>query len=208
MILKIAKYSIVADFKAQIDGSIVYTHPAKNSFPEFLTSLYRSFPIQYPKFFKMDNLSKTGFLAVELCLKDSLAVKDESNFNTAIFMLCSSSSLDTDIDFQNTIQPAEYFPSPKVFVYTLSNIVMGEIAIRHKIFGENTCFISESFACQSVLDYIYQSFAETEIENAIILWDDYLDGKGESVALLVEKEKDENIDKMNFNVESINNIIK
>ena len=35
--------------------------------------------------------------------------------------------------------------SPAIFVYTLANIVAGEIAIKHKIQGETTFFISESY---------------------------------------------------------------
>ena len=43
--------------------------------------------------------------------------------------------------YQATIQdPDNFYPSPAAFVYTLPNIVTGEIAIRNKYFGE-TSFI-------------------------------------------------------------------
>ena len=41
--------------------------------------------------------------------------------------------------FQETIQHADsYYPSPALFVYTLPNIVTGEIAIRNKYYGETS----------------------------------------------------------------------
>ena len=38
----------------------------------------------------------------------------------------------------------EKSPSPAIFVYTLSNIVIGEISIRNKWFGESSLFIEKS----------------------------------------------------------------
>ena len=38
---------------------------------ELLVAAYRHFDLQYPKFFKMDNLSKLGWLANEILLQVS-----------------------------------------------------------------------------------------------------------------------------------------
>ena len=39
--------------------------------PAFFMAAYRHFNLQYPKFFKMDNLSKLGWLANEILLEAS-----------------------------------------------------------------------------------------------------------------------------------------
>lgn len=104
-----------------------------------LNSMFRELIGEYPKFFKMDSLSKLGFIAAELILGDiEPAVKE----NAAVILFNRSGSLITDRNYEKTIKDKDnYYPSPAIFVYTLANIVTGEIAIRHKIFGETSFFI-------------------------------------------------------------------
>jgi len=102
-----------------------------------LKELYHHLQLDYPKFFKMDNLSKLGILAAEILLEGV-----ENKKELAIILSTSSSSLETDTAFQQTINDEDnFFPSPAVFVYTLPNIVIGEICIRHQIYAENMMFI-------------------------------------------------------------------
>lgn len=115
---------------------------------EFLSGLYQAWGLNYPKFFKMDLLSKGGILAAEKIFAAHAA--DEQ---TALVFANAASSLDTDRQFQQTIHPGEFFPSPSVFVYTLPNIVMGEICIRHHIYGENTFFISPTLNAERLCRY-------------------------------------------------------
>ena len=106
-----------------------------------LTELYRNYIGDYPKFFKMDTLSKLGFVASELLLQAEGKPRFESREDRAIIFFNKSASLQADTAYQATIQDVEnFFPSPAAFVYTLPNIVTGEIAIRNKYFGE-TSFI-------------------------------------------------------------------
>jgi 3-oxoacyl-(acyl-carrier-protein) synthase len=105
---------------------------------EWLNSAFRSLCGGYLKFFKMDNLSKLGFLTAELLMVRLETSKVLNSSEIAIVLANRSSSLDTDLVHQDSINDKQnYFPSPSVFVYTLPNIVMGEIAIRHNIKGEN-----------------------------------------------------------------------
>lgn len=91
-----------------------------------LTELYRLHVGDYPKFFKMDPLSRAGFIASELLLK----VSPKEEYSVLLFN--TTSSLADDMAFQETIQNHDnWFPSPSLFVYTLPNIVTGEIAIRN-----------------------------------------------------------------------------
>jgi hypothetical protein len=120
-----------------VDRSVVYRFSSEINVADSLKELYKSMQVNYPKFFKMDNLSKLGFLAAEILL-EGMNRKDDID----IILCTSSSSLETDTAFQETIKDeANFFPSPSVFVYTLPNIVMGEICIRHNIHGENMMFI-------------------------------------------------------------------
>ena len=72
----------------------------------------------------------------------------------AVILSNGSSSLTTDADYQKTINDRDnYFPSPSVFVYTLANVMVGEICIRNNIKGENTVFISKDFDKAFIFDY-------------------------------------------------------
>lgn len=106
---------------------------------KMLVELYRRFVGDYPKFFKMDTLSRLGFIAAELLLKQSAV----SNQISAIILANRSASIKNDRDYLATISEGNYYPSPSLFVYTLPNIVTGEIAIRHHIQGETAFYILE-----------------------------------------------------------------
>lgn len=111
-----------------------------------ITGLYREFAGDYPKFFKMDSLCKLGFMGAELLLKDVSAEKCE---NASIILFNRNGSLITDRNYQKTIGEDNYFPSPALFVYTLANIVTGEIAIRHKIYGETAFYLLDWYDPQN-----------------------------------------------------------
>jgi hypothetical protein len=207
MKLLITKYCLLKDKCFFIDGENLFCFHEAQTGQEFLTALYRQEKVNYPKFFKMDNLSKTGFLAAELLLKETSIYGETSKTSTGIFISNRSASLDTDETYQSTIG-AEYFPSPSVFVYTLPNIVMGEIAIKHKLYGENTFFVSENFDSQMVFDYVCQSFKETGLRNAIVGWVDYYRHQCEAFLMLVEKQDKDINQAMEFSVERIKQLNK
>lgn len=103
-----------------------------------ISGIYREFIEDYPKFFKMDSLCKLGFVAAELVLRE---LTTEQKENASIILFNRNGSLITDRNYQKTIADDNYFPSPALFVYTLANIVTGEIAIRHKIYGESSFYV-------------------------------------------------------------------
>jgi len=137
----ISKQCVITSNKLFVNNKLIDNYSEIN-FNEFLKELYHEHIKSYPKYFKMDNLSKLGIIAAEL-LSDEF--KNINGKNISIVLMNSASSLDTDNNFQKTIMPDNYFPSPSLFVYTLPNIVVGEICIKHKIFGETAFFISEHF---------------------------------------------------------------
>jgi 3-oxoacyl-[acyl-carrier-protein] synthase-1 len=128
--MKILKHIRITPDGAELDGNII----SKGS----LIELYREFVGNYPKFFKMDSLCKLGFLAAELLLQNRSVEEREG---MALILFNKNGSLITDRNYQKTLAADNYFPSPALFVYTLANIVTGEIAIRHKIYGETSFYI-------------------------------------------------------------------
>lgn len=113
-------------------------------------AIYKQLGISYPKFHKMDNLSKLGFLGVEI-LKMKIDLKEYGEDRISQLFQNSYSSLDTDIIHQEAIN-GNKMASPAVFVYTLPNIVMGEIAIRNKLFGENLFILADDFSPENWID--------------------------------------------------------
>lgn len=108
-----------------------------------LSALYKNHIGGYPKFYKMDPLARLGFVASEILLKKEAETMDVKRFedreDRAIVLINRSASRAADAAYETTIQPGEdYFPSPADFVYTLPNIVTGEIAIRNKYYGESS----------------------------------------------------------------------
>lgn len=137
--MKTNKICEIHNFEVKLDGEIIFQSETKN-FAEFAKEFYKKINIDYPKFHKMDNLTKLAFLASELCLSA------ENQKDTALIFANKSSSLDTDLKHQQSINDKEnYFPSPAVFVYTLPNICLGEISIRHQLQTENIFFVMEDF---------------------------------------------------------------
>ncbi|MGA8854560.1 MAG: 3-oxoacyl-ACP synthase, partial [Christiangramia sp.] len=86
---------------------------------------------------------------------------------TALVFANSASSLETDEAFAETMNE---FPSPSLFVYTLPNIMLGEISIRHELRSENVFFISEDFQPDLFLDYAKVLFGEEKVRNIVCGW--------------------------------------
>ena len=108
----------------------------ENTGEKLLVELYRRYAGDYPKFFKMDTLSRLGFMAAEILLQKEKV--------EAVIFANRSASIKNDTDYLATIAEGNYYPSPSLFVYTLPNIVTGEIAIRHHIQGETAFYILEN----------------------------------------------------------------
>ncbi len=152
----ILKKIVIAENKIFINDTEDYTEKDinKHDFAKFAKSVYKHYNIKYPKFYKTDNLSKLGFLAAEILLMNTDILSKYKSEEIAVILSNESSSLDTDAKYQETIKDRKnYFPSPAVFVYTLANIVIGEICIRHKIKGENTVFIEKDFNKNFIFNY-------------------------------------------------------
>ncbi len=156
--LTVEKYCAIVNNTFFVNGEPVYTDNKAAGLSALTKSAYRHFNLSYSKFFKMDDISKLGFIAAEMLLSgiDLLKYNEE---DISIILSNSHSTLVTDKKHQQTIDDYNhFFPSPKVFVYTLPNIMIGEISIRHKLRGENTFFIVEKFNEELIVNHINSLF--------------------------------------------------
>jgi len=146
------KHIYIANGALLINGQLVLK--GENSiFVKFLKEVYKFTEIKYPKYFKMDVLSKLGFLAAEVLMQDM--VKPEMVERNGIVLENKVSTYIVDSKHQESINDKDnYFPSPANFVYTLPNVMTGEICIRHGFKGENAVFINESFDSTFVMKYL------------------------------------------------------
>ena len=163
-----------------------------------ITDYYRQLGVDYPKFFKMDNLSKLGFVAAEMIFKD-----DEKRFepreDIAVVCFNRSSSLEIDAQYQTTIADNDnYFPSPSLFVYTLPNIVNGEICIRNKFFGESSFYVCENFDSEQMFRMVSNIFFDKNINSVLTAWIESFESVFEVKMFLITREKTDSVFTSNY----------
>jgi len=155
---------VIKQGQVWVDGQLFFERE-EATFGLFAKALYQQLDCKYSKFYKMDGLSKLGFLAAEILMQNQ--TNDFKADETAIVFCNRSSSLNTDVKYQETIQE---IPSPAVFVYTLPNIVIGEICIRHGLKGEAAFFVKESNDPSFIGDYVQMLFKSTTTKRCLAGW--------------------------------------
>ena len=167
------KYTVITDKSAQVNGHLL-AHEQTGA--AMLSELYRAHVADWPKFFKMDTLSKVGFLASELLLKDCGEKRlegEEFSSERAIILFGATASLCADRNYQETIQDKDnYYPSPALFVYTLPNIVTGEIAIRNHYRGETSFYVLDGYDAAAMAFHIQCAFQDSVTESVLAGWVD------------------------------------
>lgn len=143
-----------------------------------LTSLYKQMIGDYPKFYKMDGLSRLGFVASEILLNAEKGETEEERKEEerAIIFFNHSSSIASDRNYKESIKDKDnYFPSPSIFVYTLPNIVTGEIAIRNHFQGETSFFILPDKDERLMEEILQASCRDAQSKSFLTGWIDYED---------------------------------
>lgn len=149
-----------------VNGETLFSSSAPD-FAQFIREAYKNIGGSNMKFYKMDDLCKLGYTAAEYLLKDKNFEPEE----IGILLANSASSLHTDIHHQEIInQEGDHAASPAVFVYTLPNVVAGEICIRHKIQGENTFFIEQEFDADKLEQYARIVMDKGKLKACITGW--------------------------------------
>ncbi len=183
----ITSYTHIKNNCVYVNGTLVFKTETEKTLQEFLIEAYKIAEVNYPKFHKMDAQCKLGVLASEFALKGTDVLATHALDNIAIVLSNSASSLETDRQYQNSIaDKANYFPSPAVFVYTLPNIVIGEMAIKYKITGENAFFVSDAFDAGLLVNYA-EMLLQTNTTAIITGWVNVDAPQAEAFIFLVEK---------------------
>jgi hypothetical protein len=157
-------YCEISNTHCVLNGKVLHTNSEGLSALDFLRKIFVELGIDYAKFYKMDGLSKLGLLGVEL-LKLEADLPEDSD---EIAVVCTNkfSSLDADITHQGLIEQGT--ASPAVFVYTLPNIVLGEIAIRNKWYGEQQFFVKNEWPGELIHKYIVTIFELNKAQQILI----------------------------------------
>lgn len=141
------------------------------------------------RFSRMDTLSKLGCVAADRLLGASDVVRRYGAERVGIVLANRSASLDSDIRHRRIVEsrPGQG-ASPAVFVYTLPNIVAGEISIRHGIRGEGLFFLEprherEGFAAR----YARRLVATGRLDAVLCGWCECLGDRFEIDMNLMEK---------------------
>jgi hypothetical protein len=151
----------------------------------WLIKAYDELAVNYPKFYKMDSLAKLGLLASEVVLKDRNLKADYQSDEVSVILSNASSSLDTDKKYYES---TKQIASPALFVYTLPNIVMGEICIRHGFKGENGFFVFEKFNPDFMSGYVDQVL-EQNAQASLAGWVEVLGDQHNVFLYLVENRR-------------------
>lgn len=187
-----------------VDGNDLSVEKSEDG-ASLLSAIYKQYIGNYPKFYKMDKLCKLGFVASELLLqaekkilgnksmvaskqtdvatvaskqtdKSMVSSVELSRQERAVVLFNHSSSVDADKKYMATISDKDnYFPSPSVFVYTLPNIVTGEIAIRNGYQGETSFYILPKRDDKQMEEVLQTTFCDSQTQSILTGWIDYED---------------------------------
>lgn len=170
-----------------VQETAAYTLPLSNRpFAEFIREEFRNLQSPNMKFYKMSDLSKAVYVAVERLLGGVLETGVYAPEDVALVLANRAASLDTDLQHQRILDGRTEPVSPAVFVYTLPNVAAGEVCIRHKIQGDNTFFIENRNNGQAE-SYARLLVADGYAKAAVCGWCDFLNGEWDVSLKLLER---------------------
>lgn len=156
-----------------VNDSAVFSDKSAD-FGTFIREAFKSRGENNMKFYKMDDLCKLGYVAAAWLLDGTEFGEEECGMVLSGKYGC----LDTDMKHQQIIdKEGDAASSPAVFVYTLPNVVAGEISIRHHIKGENTWFWSDDRTMSDLKHYASLMSGASDLRYCIIGHLDFLNGE-------------------------------
>ncbi len=138
----ITSYCRITAHSVCVNGIQLFTSQENGG--DHLLNVYRFLNLEYPKFYKMDKHCKTGFLAMSILQKYGATFSEYGDDEIAQVFASSTGSAEVDERFDRSCK-VDQMPSPALFVYTLPNILTGEIAIANKWYGESITAVTKVF---------------------------------------------------------------
>jgi hypothetical protein len=182
--------------KCYVNGKPIHSFNY-DSIDDFIKEFYKSLELEYPKFYKMDLLAKIAFLGTELLKNECPEILNYGDDQIALIFSNNNSSALTDVNFLNSYQNGGV-PSPSLFVYTLPNILIGEIAIRNKWYGENIFTVAAKFDAKYFANYC-RVLLQNKAEAALCGWLEIDEGKIDAFLFFVTKK---DLNQLNLPLES------
>lgn len=195
--IRITPEEVVLDHQKLWEGKKELEEQEGQEHHSLLTTLYKQMIGNYPKFYKMDGFSRLGFVASEILLNAEKGDTDVERREEegerlleerAIIFFNHSSSIASDRNYKESIKDKDnYFPSPSIFVYTLPNIVTGEIAIRNHFQGETSFFILPDKDERLMEEILQASCRDAQSKSFLTGWIDYEDERHFEAELKIKK---------------------
>ena len=134
-----------------------------------LAEIYKTMLGDYPKFYKMDVFNRLVYVASQLLVREeNAAVKDEKR---AIILFNRDTTVVADRKHISTIwDRREFFPSPSLAIFTLPNIVAGEVAIRNHYKGETSFYILDHKDKVLMRHIVEATFNYSSVRSMITGW--------------------------------------
>jgi hypothetical protein len=191
----IIHYCNIKNNEVYLDGKKLYTG-AEEDFLSFIKGVYKSFGLDYPKFYKMDTLCKLAIASSSILLN---GINKEIDPNMAILLSNRSACIDVDIKHQESISQGEgSYASPANFVYTLPNIALGEISIKYKLRSENSFFIFEGFNPEFLIEYGNSLTQLGKSSSVLCGWVEVIENEYNAFMFIIKPEKGIELTKENL----------
>lgn len=165
---------------------VAITRHPEVPFGTFIRERYRALADPNMKFSKMDDLCKLAYVAS--CELLAGRRPDCPAERIGVVLANRSASLDSDMRHQAVIDADDGGgASPAVFVYTLPNIMLGQIAIKHGLKGESTFFAFPDKSCNFIRKYAEGLIAQGRMDAVVWGWCELCGGEYDCELTLTEK---------------------
>ena len=171
---------------ARDTAHVAITRHPEVPFGVFIRERYRALADPNMKFSKMDDLCKLAYVAS--CELLAGRRPDCPAERIGVVLANRSASLDSDMRHQAVIDADDGGgASPAVFVYTLPNIMLGQIAIKHGLKGESTFFAFPDKSCNFIRKYAEGLIAQGRMDAVVWGWCELCGGEYDCELTLTEK---------------------
>ena len=152
-----------------------------SDFKTYIKGLFASVSEPYMKFSKMDDYCRLGTTAVQLLLDKVGGLSQYDPYEIALIVNTDTGCIESDLAHWDNITADEYVSSPAIFVYTLPNVVAGEICIKNKIKGEGVTLVGNTDDPKAIVERFCDG---TDTKAAIYLYVDKCKDKFSAQSIL------------------------